>query len=262
MLVAMLACAVWDPWCSYQTPLTTEFLSALGSAFRSLKKLAEIMLTPKTIRNALPSILLRLRDVVGIVRERPSVLKHIFRRPEEMPEVIDMKSLHWMLEHAPRGRPLRLVAQQVARVKPPSDPSDFQDVIRRSPHIHRLHETFWDTVRRVVLRRDVQKLRNANDEAEALVDIAIFGKSIVATSCQWPANSIEDVMRNSFNGYASLITGYLGTVSCCGNSWRSLTPCVRFPSIFAKLLNFQDEAAKSGLRLWLEYYAISERQSS
>ena len=204
LLVAMWACALWDPWCSYQTPPTTEFPSALRSAFRSLKKLARMTVTPKTIRNALQRTLHRSRDVVGVIRERPSVLLHIFRRPEETPEAINVKSLCWMLGHAPRGRPLRLVAQQVARVRPSSD---YQSMIQQCPHIHRLHETFWDTLRRLTrAQRDLQKIQNAIDKAEELVNIAIFGKSIVATSCQWPANSIEDVMRASFDEYASLLS--------------------------------------------------------
>jgi len=150
LLVAMLVCAVWDPWCAYQTPFTTEIPSALGSAFRSLKGLVETTLTRKTIRKALPSTLHRLRDVVGAVRKRPSVLLYIVRRPEETPDGIDVKSLCWMLEHAPRGRPLRLVAQQVARVKLSSELSDYQDMIQRCPHIRRLHETFWDNLQRFI----------------------------------------------------------------------------------------------------------------
>ena len=47
MLVAMLACASWDWWCPYQTPYTTEFSSALRSAFRYVKILAKMMVTPK-----------------------------------------------------------------------------------------------------------------------------------------------------------------------------------------------------------------------
>ena len=114
-----------------------------------------------------------------------------------------------MLGHAPRGRPLRLVAQQVARLKLSSELCDYQDMIQRCPHIRRLHETFWDNLRRLIRahRGDPHEIQNnANDKAEALLDIAIFGKSIVATSCQWPPNSniIEEVMRVSFNEYASL----------------------------------------------------------
>jgi len=205
MLVAMLTCALWDPWCPYQTPSTTEFPSAIGSAFRYVTILAKMVLTPKKLRNALTNTLYQLRTLVGVVRERPSALLHILRRPEETPEKTDVNSLHWMLEHAPRGRPLRLVARQVAHFKLYSELSDYQDMILRSPHVHRLHETFWDTLRKLVRNKRERQTEETNNEMEVLlIDVAIFRESIVATSYQWPNITVEEVMRASFNEYASL----------------------------------------------------------
>ena len=122
------------------------------------------MVTPRRLYNALTSTLYQLRAVGRVVRERPSVLLDIRRRPEETQEKTDVKSLHWMLENAPRGRPLRLVARQVARLKLSSELSDYQDMILLSPHKHRLHETFWDTLQKSIRNKKERHTEDTNNE--------------------------------------------------------------------------------------------------
>ena len=66
----------------------------------------------------------------------------IFRR-EETDEIMDLKSLCWMLKTAPRGPPSLRVAQQISSIclrDPPRHTT--QAVIMASPHLFRLHEMF------------------------------------------------------------------------------------------------------------------------
>jgi hypothetical protein len=56
-----------------------------------------------------------------------------------------------------------------------------------------------------------------------LIDVAIFRESIIATSYQWPNISVEEVMRGSFNEYASLRKRKLSWEGECPlESWGSL----------------------------------------
>jgi len=137
-----------------------------------------------------------------------------------------------MLENAPRGRPLRLVARQVARLKSSSEPSDYQDMILLSPHKHRLHESFWDTLRKLIRNKKERHTEDTNNQMEALLtDVVIFRESIIATSYQWPNTSVEEVMRGSFNEYASLRMSKL--------SWEGDYPLYRvvgFSNLVSRLI--------------------------
>ncbi|KAF8952332.1 hypothetical protein BDZ97DRAFT_771770 [Flammula alnicola] len=189
LLVLMLGCASWDRWCPYQTPYTTTIPRSFGKFIALSKHFTLSLLTAS--RRDREALQMRVkfdtvRETISAIRSRPiELLLSVLQRPEETDEDMDIKSLCWMLENAPRGRPLSRVAQHMSAIL--SQESDRRQRggngmrILESPYLSRIHETFWHLLLQT-RRLTHGKLENANEMPDMLVEISIFGRSIVYTS--------------------------------------------------------------------------------
>ena len=129
LAVVMLVCASWDRWCPYQTPYTTTIPQAISTWLLHCSKIrVDHFQAFADIRQSISGL-------------RSQLTLDIFR--EETDEVMDLKSLCWMLENAPRGPPLLRVARHISSICL-RDPQGIQRKrIMASPHLSRLHEMFW-----------------------------------------------------------------------------------------------------------------------
>lgn len=174
LLVLILGCASWDRWCPYQTPYTTTIPQIIWT----------LVLRCSNIHVCFWPAVAAIRQSMSGLRSHPSRLLHIFRRIEERDEVIDIKSLCWMLENAPRGLPLLRVAQHISNIQLcRSQGAQFERIVASS-QLFRLHETFWYLLMKIK-RISGGNPRNANDNTELLQHLSIFGMAIICTSHQW-----------------------------------------------------------------------------
>jgi len=121
---------------------------------------------------------------------------HSIIRRREDDAFIDISSLCWMLQNAPREELLRRVARQITNIEPSE--SHLRSIVNRSNG--RLHQAFWDLLGKV-MRASSGKPEVANDMVE-LMDIAIYGRAIVytddSTKTQWSLQDIYNVLHRSF----------------------------------------------------------------
>ena len=170
LVIVMLVCASWDRWCPYQTPYTTTIPRTLWTWVLHCSKFC-----------------VDLFKAFAYIRQPISGLKSqmsldMFR--QETDEVIDLKSLCWMLENAPRGPPLLRVAQHISCICV-RDPQGIQRKrIMASPHLFRLHEMFWYLL---IKTKWMSKgnLANAEKHKEMLEHLSMFGSAVICTSPQW-----------------------------------------------------------------------------
>ena len=192
LVVLMLGCATWDHWCPFQTPYTTTIPQAVATwVFHCSKIRVDIFQVFTYIRQPISG----LRSLLSL---------GIFRR-QESDEVIDLKSLCWMLENAPRGPPLLRVARHISSICL-RDPQGIQrKLIMASPHLFRLHETFWYLLTKIKWTSR-NNPTNANDHIEMLEHLSIFGSAVVCTSPQWtedgphtlPTLTMTEIFKVSF----------------------------------------------------------------
>jgi len=189
LVVLMLGCASWDHWCPYQTPYTTTIPKAVGNWVLYCGEICvDIFKAFAYIR----------RPISGL---KPRLSLGIFRR-EETDEVMDLKSLCWMLENAPRGPPLLRVARHISGICL-RNPHGMKRIMA-SPHLFRLHEMFWYLLIKIKwTSRD--NPANANGHIEMLEHLSILGSAIICTSPQWtdglhplPMSTMTEVFRVSF----------------------------------------------------------------
>ena len=193
LMVLMLGCATWDHWCPYQTPFTTTIPQAVGTwVFHCSKIRVDFFQAFTYIRQQIS----RLRSQLSL---------GIFRR-QETDEVIDLKSLCWMLKHAPRGPPLLRVARHISSICLRNPLQGIQRKrIMASPHLFRLHEMFWYLLIKIkwISRNNPE---NANDHIEMLEHLSILGSAIICTSPQWtdglhqalPTLTMTEIFKVSF----------------------------------------------------------------
>ena len=189
LVVLMLGCASWDQWCPYQTPYTTTIPQAVGTWILHCSKIrVDFFQAFAYIRQPISG----LRSQLGI-----------FRR-QETDEVMDLKSLCWMLENAPRGSPLLRVARHISSICLRNPQGIQRKRIITSPHLFRLHEMFWYLlIKTKWISRD--NPANANDHIEMLEHLSILGSAVICTSPQWtdglhplPTLTITEIFKVSF----------------------------------------------------------------
>ena len=193
LVVVMLGCALWDHWCPYQTPYTTTIPHAVSYAVWSLLEIRMDSFQPFT----------NIRQPISEFKSHLSL--DIFRRQEETDEVIDLKSLCWMLENAPRGPPLLRVARHISSICL-CDPQGIQRKrIMASPHLFRLHETFWYLLIKIKWTSKNNPTRANVRSIEMLEHLAVFGSAIICTSPQWtdglqtlPTLTMTEIFKVSF----------------------------------------------------------------
>ena len=174
LVVLMLSCASWDRWCPYQTPYTTT----IPKTFTTW-----ILYCIKNRGDFFQAInITGIRQTISELG--PQLLFRIFLRQEETDEVMDLKSLCWMLENAPRGPPLLRVARHISSICLRSPQGTQRKRIMASPHLARLHQMFWYLLMKI---KWISRNRpaNANDHIEILEHLSIFGRTVICTSPQW-----------------------------------------------------------------------------
>jgi hypothetical protein len=176
MLFLMFACAVWDPWCPYQTPYTTT----------------------------IPQATLCLCKNIWVD----------FRKAVATRGTMNIKSLCWMLENAPRGQPLSRVAQHVSSIFISKSQAAERKRIMASPHLYRLHEAFWDLLMKIKwISRGNPTNVNGNTTLEQL---AIFGRAIICVSAKSTDDPLspsrrKELFEDSFQKYGpNNSTGWKG----------------------------------------------------
>lgn len=195
LVVLMLGCASWDRWCPYQTPYTTTIPKTVGNWVLHCGKICvDIFQAYAYIRQPISGLRPRLRLSLGIFRQ------------EETDEVMDLKSLCWMLENAPRGPPLLRVARHISSICLRNPQGIQRKRIMSSPHLFRLHEMFWYLLIKIKwISRDNPANANLNDHIEMLEHLSILGSAVICTSPQWtdglhplPTLTMTEVFKVSF----------------------------------------------------------------
>lgn len=195
LVVLMLGCASWDRWCPYQTPYTTTIPKTVGNWVLHCGKICvDIFQAYAYIRQPISGLRPRLRLSLGIFRQ------------EETDEVMDLKSLCWMLENAPRGPPLLRVARHISSICLRNPQGIQRKRIMSSPHLFRLHEMFWYLLIKIKwISRDNPANANLNDHMEMLEHLSILGSAVICTSPQWtdglhplPTLTMTEVFKVSF----------------------------------------------------------------
>jgi hypothetical protein len=191
LVVLMLGCASWDHWCPYQTPYTTTIPQAVGTW----------ILHCSNIRSDFFQAFAYIRQPISGLRSKLSL--GIFRR-QETDEVIDLKSLCWMLENAPRGPPLLRVARHISSICLRNPQGKQRKRIMASPHLFRLHEMFWYLLTKTMwISRN--NPANAKDHIGMLEHLSVFGSIVICTSPQWtdglhllPTLTMTEIFKVSF----------------------------------------------------------------
>ena len=195
LVVVMVCCAFWDRWCPYQTPYTTIVPRAVGAIGTWLFHFSKLRVDFFQIFAYIRQPISRPRFVLSF---------GMLRRQEPSDEVIDLKSLCWMLEKAPRGPPLLCVARHISSIC-------FHDSMQRkqimaSPHLFRLHETFWYLLMKTkrISGNNPANLK-ADDHIELLEHLSIFGTAVICISPQWtgglhllPTSTMIEIFKASF----------------------------------------------------------------
>ena len=171
LVVLMFSCASWDPWCPYQTPYTTTIPKAVRIWVLHCGKICvDFFQAFAHIRQPIPGL-------------RSQLSLSILRR-QETDEVMDLKSLCWMLENAPRGPPSLRVAQHISSICLRNPHGTQRERIIASPHLFRLHEMFWYLLIKI-MRISKDNPANANNLSEMLEHLSILGSTVICTSPQW-----------------------------------------------------------------------------
>ena len=196
LVALMLGCSSWDRWCPYRTPYTTTIPKTFGTwvlkGLHCIKNRVDFFQAITDIRRTISEL-------------RPQMLLRILVRQEETDEVMDLKSLCWMLENAPRGPPLLRVARHISSICLRSPQGTQRKRIMASPHLARLHQMFWYLLMKTkwISRNNPA---NANDHIEMLEHLSIFGNAVICTSPQWtdslhplPTSTMTDIFQVSFH---------------------------------------------------------------
>ena len=172
LVIVMLVCASWDRWCPYQTPYTTTIPRALWTWVLHCSKVCVDFFRAFA----------HIRQSISGLKSQLSL--DIFR--EETDEIMDLKSLCWMLENAPRGPPLLRVARHISSICL-RDPQGIQRKrIMASPHLSRLHEMFWYLLLKTKwVSGDNPVSANAKKHFEMLEHLSMIGSAVICTSPQW-----------------------------------------------------------------------------
>ena len=194
LVILMLGCASWDRWCPYQTPYTTTIPQALWNSITHFSKIRLDFLQAVAAFRQLNLSGLRSHLQLGT-----------FRRLDNTDELMDLRSLCWVLGNAPRGPSLLRVAQHITSICFCSSEGTRRERIMTSPHLFRIHETFWYLVMKIK-RISRNNPENANDHVEILQHISIFGSAVICTSPQWtdvlhplPISTMTDIFKASFD---------------------------------------------------------------
>ena len=194
LVILMLGCASWDRWCPYQTPYTTTIPQALWNSITHFSKIRLDFLQAVAAFRQLNLFGLRSHLQLGT-----------FRRLDNTDELMDLRSLCWVLGNAPRGPSLLRVAQHITSICFCSSEGTRRERIMTSPHLFRIHETFWYLVMKIK-RISRNNPENANDHVEILQHISIFGSAVICTSPQWtdvlhplPMSTMTDIFKTSFD---------------------------------------------------------------
>ena len=182
LVVLMLGCATWDHWCPYQTPYTTTIPQAMVTWVFHCSEIRVDFI------QAFTYIRLFFRQPISGFRSLLSM--GVFRR-QETDEVIDLKSLCWMLEKAPRGPPLLRVARHISSICLRNPQGIQRKRIMASPHLFRLHEMFWYLLIKTkrISRNNPAKANDPSHHIEMLEHLSIFGSAVICTSPQWTDGS-------------------------------------------------------------------------
>ena len=191
LVVVMLGCASWDRWCPYQTPYTTTIPKAIWTWLLHCSK----------IRVDFFQAFAYIRQPISGLRSQLSLF--IFRR-EETDEVMNLKSLCWMLENAPLGPPSLRVARHISSIWFRNPQGIQLERIMASPHLFRLHLMFWHHLIKIKwIFRDNPS--NTNDHIEMLEHLSILGSAFICTSPQWtdgihplPMLTMTEIFKVSF----------------------------------------------------------------